>query len=58
MYNLVDDDSNAYRALFQETDFQMIIRFLIRGRGVWKHHPSTFEITTFQMKALKSVPKV
>ena len=36
----------------------MIMRFLTRGRGVWKRHPSTFEVTTFQMKALKSVPKV
>ena len=58
MYNLVDDDSNAYRALFQDTDYQMIMRFLIRGRGVWKHHPSTSKVTTFKMKALKLVPKV
>ena len=58
VYNLVDDDSKAYRALFQDTDYKMIMRFLTRGRGVWKRHPSTSEVTTFQMKALKPVPKV
>ena len=58
MYNLVDDDRDAYRALFQDTDYQMIMRFLIRGMGVWKHYPSTSEVPTFKMKALKLVSKV
>ena len=53
VYNLVDDDSDAYKALFKDTDYQMIMRFLTRGRGVWKCHPSTSEVTTFQMKDLK-----
>ena len=39
------------------TDYQMIMRFLIKGKGVWKHHPFTSEVTTFQMKALKPVLK-
>ena len=47
MYNLVDDDSNDYMALFQDTDYQMIMRFLTKGRGVWKRHPSTSKVTTF-----------
>ena len=47
VYNLVDDDSDAYRALFQDTDYQMIMRSLTRGRVVWKRHPSTYEVTTF-----------
>ena len=55
---MVDDDSDAYKALFQNMDYQMIMRFLIRDRGVWKRHPSKSEVTTFQMKALKSVSKV
>ena len=58
VYNLVDDDNDAYMALFQDTDYQMITRSLTRGRRVWKHHPSTFEVTTFHMKALTPVPKV
>ena len=58
VYNLVDDDSEAYRALFQDTDYQMIMRSLTRGRGVWKCHPSTSEVTTFQMKDLKPVLNV
>ena len=58
VYNMVDDDSDAYRALFQDTDYQMIMTFLTRRRGVWKRHPFTSEVTTFQMKALKPVPKV
>ena len=48
VYNLVDDDSDAYKALFQDIDYQMIMRSLIRGRGVWKHHPSISEVTTFK----------
>ena len=56
--NLVNDDSDAYKALFQDTDYQMIMRFLTRGRGLWKRHPSTSKVTTFQMKALNSVSKV
>ena len=58
VYNLVDDDRDAYRALFQDTYYQMIMRFLTRGRGVWKRHPSTFEVIAFQLKALKPIPKV
>ena len=32
-YNLVDNDSEAYKALLQDTDYQSIIWSLTRGRG-------------------------
>ena len=58
LYNLADNDSDAYRALFLKTDYQQLMRSLTRGHREWKRHPSTSEVTTFQMKALKPVPKV
>ena len=58
VYNLVDDDSATYKALFHNTDYQMIMISLTRGQGVWKGHPSTSKVTTFKMKALKPVPKI
>ena len=58
LYNLVEADSDAYRALFLDTDYQLLMRSLTKGRDVWKCHPSTSEVTTFQMKTLKIVPKV
>ena len=58
VYNLVDDDSDAYKALFQDIDYHMIMRSLTRSGGAWKRHPSTSKVTTFQMKALTLVPKV
>ena len=58
MYNIEDDNSDAYRALFLNIDYQQLMRSLTRGRGEWKCHPSTLEVMTFQMKALKPVPKV
>ena len=42
VYNLVDNDSDAYKALFQDTEYQSIMRSLIRGKGVWKQHPSNY----------------
>ena len=53
VFNLVEDDSEAYRALFQH----MMMHILTNGRGVWKRHPSTSEVTTFLMSALKPVLK-
>ena len=53
VFNLVEDDSEAYRALFQH----MMIHILTNGRGVWKIHPSTFKVITFLMSALKPVLK-
>ena len=57
-YNLVDDDNEAYRALFHNTDYQQLMRVLTRGRGEWKYHPSTSEVTIFHMKTLTPVAKV
>ena len=34
------------------------MRVLTRGRGEWKRHPSTSEVTIFQMKTLTHVAKV
>ena len=36
VYNLVDDNSHTYRALFQNTDYHMMMQALIKGRGEWK----------------------
>ena len=33
VYDLVDDDSEAYRALFQNTDYQQLMWVLTRGVG-------------------------
>ena len=33
VYNLVDNDNNAYKALFQDKDYELIMRSLTRGRG-------------------------
>ena len=57
MYNLVDDVSDAYRALFQNTDYHMMMRVLTSERGGWKRHLSTFEVTTFLRSTLKPVSK-
>ena len=56
IYNLVDD--KAYRALFQNTDYQQLMRSFTWGQGVWTCHPSTLEMTTFKMKTLKPIVKV
>ena len=57
-YNLVDDESKAYRDLFYNTDYQQLMRVLTRGRGEWKCHPSMSVVTIFQMKTLTPVAKV
>ena len=57
VYIMIDDDSDAYRALFQHIDYHMMMRVLTNGRGVWKRHLSTFEVTTFLMSALKPILK-
>ena len=58
VFNLVDDDNEAYMALFQHTDYHMMMMLVLtNGRGVWKRHSSTSEVTTFLMLALKLVPK-
>ena len=43
--------------LFQNTYYEMMMRALTKGKCEWKQHPSTFEVTTFPMAALRSVPK-
>ena len=58
VYDLVDDDSEAYRALFQNTDYQQLMRVLTRGVREWTRHPYTSEVTIFQMKTLTPVVKV
>ena len=57
-YDMVDDDSEAYKALFQNTNYQQLMRILTRGIGEWTSHPSTLEVTAFQMKTLTHVAKV
>ena len=57
VYNLKDDDNEEYRALFQNTNYKMMLRSFMKRRCEWKRHPSTFEVTTFPMVALKFVPK-
>ena len=53
-----DDDSKAYKALFENIDYQQLMRVLTRGAGEWTRHPSTSEVTIFQMKTLTPVAKV
>ena len=48
VYNLVDDDSDAYRALFQDTDYQMIMRSLTRGRVYGKAIPQLLKLLHFK----------
>ena len=55
---LREDDSEEYRALFVETDFESLMQELTQGQGVWRRHPSTDEFITFQMHALTPLAKV
>ena len=57
-YDLVDDDSEGYMALFQNTYYHKLMRVLTRGTREWTHHPSMSKVTTFQMKTLTPVAKV
>ena len=36
VFNLVHDDNEAYRALSQHTDYQMMMRVLTNSRCMWK----------------------
>ena len=56
-YNLRNNDSKEYQALFKNTNYEMMMIALTKGRCEWKLHPSTFEVTTFLMDALRLVPK-
>ena len=58
IYQLWKDDSKEYQALYMETDFESMMQELTQGQGVWRHHPSTDEFTTFQMHALTPLAKV
>ena len=55
---MVDDDNEAYRALFQNTDYQQLMMVLTRGMEEWKLHSSISEVIIFQMKTLTPVAKV
>ena len=57
VYNLRDNDSEEYRVLFQNTNYEMMMRALMKEICEWKRHPSSFEVTTFPMATLRSVPK-
>ena len=57
-YQLREDDSKEYRALFEATDFEGLMQELTQGQGMWRGHPSTGEFTTFPMIALTLVVKV
>ena len=54
----MDDDSAEYRVLFADTDYERLMQELTHGQGVWKHQPSTGDVTTFQMHSLTPVAKV
>ena len=54
----MDDDSEEYRALFADIDYELIIEELTQGQGVWRRQPSTGDFTTFQMNSLTPVSKV
>ena len=41
VYNLVDGDRDAYRALFRNIDYHMMMQALTRGRVAWKRYPVT-----------------
>ena len=57
-YQLQEDDSEEYQALFMATDFEGLMHKLTWGQGVWRHHSSTGEFTTFPMTVLTPVAKV
>ena len=58
IYQLWEDGSAEYQVLFVATDFESLMQELTQGQGVWRHHPSTGEFTTFPMTALTLVAKV
>ena len=58
IYQLREDDSEEYQALFVETNFESLIQELTQGQGVWRRHPTTGEFTTFKMHALMALAKV
>ena len=58
IYQLREDDSEEYWALFVETDFEILMQELTQGQGVWRRHPSTSEFTTFQMHVLTPLAKL
>ena len=39
------------------TRINMLMRSLTKEKCKWKRHPSTLEVTTFPMAALKSIPR-
>ena len=58
IYQLREDDSEEYRVLFVDIDFESLMRELTQGQGVWRRHPSTDEFTTFRMHTLTPYAKV
>ena len=57
IYQLWDNDSEEYQALFVAIDFKSLMQELIQGHGLWWRHPSTGKFTTFPMTALTPVAK-
>ena len=57
-YQLREDDSEEYQALFVATEFEGLMQELTHGQGVWWRLSSTGEFTTFPMTALTLVAKV
>ena len=58
IYQLREDDSEEYQALFVATNFKSLMQELTQDQGVWRRHPSTGEFTTFLMTTLTLVAKV
>ena len=56
IYQLWEDNSEEYQALFVATDFESLKQELTQG--MWQRHPSTSEFTTFPMTALTPVANV
>ena len=56
-YSLRDNDSDAYRALFQSPNYDLLLQSLSYGREPWKKKPQKSEVTTFPRAVLKPVPR-
>ena len=56
-YGLKDDDSDAYKALFRNPNYDMFLKILTNCREPWKRNPKTGKVTIFPKVVLKQVPK-
>ena len=57
VYGLKDDDSEAYRALFQSPDYDLFLWTLTKWMKPWKRNPQIVEVTIFPKAVLKLVLK-